>query len=432
MESSNGTQPGDNGPPIIPPLLSPPPPAKEAGHGVRQLLCIVANICFWFFLADAAVSLIDDTLALVANVHVILGIRSIVNTFAVLIGLVVYLLLGVTPALPKRFLLPITLFNPAMVLISLLAWIYFPDRIQLFSWGVSFLQVNVGVLLIVLIHGGFRLGCQVIPGRLIGGKLFRWQNLAAFCAVNIFLVLPGATGYVAFCGTRAVDHFTDGFVTLRPSGFTVQVRKYVRNDGKSILLVPMSHIGEPDFYHSLSESFPTNSTILMEGVKDDKNLLTNRITYKRMATSLGLSQQQKEFKPSPVQMVPADIDVDQFAPSTIDFLNLVMLIHSRGLNAQNLLLLMQSSGSIEFEKQVFDDILRKRNHHLLQEIRDQLSSSDQLVVPWGAAHMPEIAREIQKAGFRLDSSREYVAIRFRRRRHQESEGAAHARQQLTE
>jgi hypothetical protein len=423
MESSNGTQPGDSGPPVIPPVLSAPFPEKEPGHGVRQLLCIVANICFWFFLADAAVSLMDDTLALVANVHVVSGIRAIVNTFAVLIGLVVYLLIGMTPALPKRFLLPLTLFNPVMVLFSLLAWIYFPHRIQLFSWGFSFLQVIVGVLLIVLIQGGFRLGWQLIPERLIAGKLFRWQNLVGFCAVNILLVLPGATGYVMFCGAKAVDHFTEGFVALRPSGFIVQVRKYVRNDGKSILLVPMAHIGEPEFYHSLSRSFPTNSTILMEGVKDAKNLLTNRITYKRMATSLGLSQQQKEFRPSPVQMVPADIDVDQFAPSTIDFLNLVMLIHSRGLTAQNLLLLMQSSSSVEFEEQVFNDILRKRNRHLLQEIRDQLSLSDQLVVPWGAAHMPEIAREIQKSGFRLTSSEEYVAIRFHRGRRQQSRGS---------
>jgi hypothetical protein len=31
------------------------------------------------------------------------------------------------------------------------------------------------------------------------------------------------------------------------------------------------------------------------------------------------------------------------------------------------------------------------------------------------AHMPEIAREIQKSGFHLSDSREFVAIRFRSR-----------------
>ena len=68
------------------------------------------------------------------------------------------------------------------------------------------------------------------------------------------------------------------------------MRKYIRHDGKTILLVPMAHIGEADFYQTLSQSFPTNSIVLMEGVSDDQNLLTNNISYKRMAANLGLSR----------------------------------------------------------------------------------------------------------------------------------------------
>ena len=34
-------------------------------------------------------------------------------------------------------------------------------------------------------------------------------------------------------------------------------------------------------------------------------------------------------------------------------------------------------------------------------------------MPWGVAHMPGIAKEIQKAGFRLEETKEYVVIRFR-------------------
>jgi hypothetical protein len=33
-------------------------------------------------------------------------------------------------------------------------------------------------------------------------------------------------------------------------------------------------------------------------------------------------------------------------------------------------------------------------------------------VPWGVAHMPEIAAEIQKAGFRLNESQDYSVIKF--------------------
>jgi hypothetical protein len=66
-----------------------------------------------------------------------------------------------------------------------------------------------------------------------------------------------------------------------------------------------------------------------------------------------------------------------------------------------------------FEEQLFDDLLRKRNRHLLGEIRARLSEADLIIVPWGVAHMPEIAREIQKLGFRLEETQDLTVIRLR-------------------
>ena len=145
---------------------------------------------------------------------------------------------------------------------------------------------------------------------------------------------------------------------------------------------------------------------------DNRNLLTNKITYERMATSLGLAEQQREFRPSRGELVHADVDVEQFSPGTIALLNLAMLIHTKGVNAGNLLKLIQFSPPPHFEEQLFDDLLRKRNRRLLQEIKARLSQSENIIVPWGAAHIPELAKEIQKSGFRLDETREYVVIRF--------------------
>jgi len=34
------------------------------------------------------------------------------------------------------------------------------------------------------------------------------------------------------------------------------------------------------------------------------------------------------------------------------------------------------------------------------------------MVPWGVAHMPGIAKEIQKLGFHLDETHDYMVIRF--------------------
>jgi hypothetical protein len=245
---------------------------------------------------------------------------------------------------------------------------------------------------------------------------FSWRNLVFFVLGNVFILSPVTAAYVFVCASLAVDHFSDGFMALHLNGLTVQARKYVRSDGRAIQLIPMAHVGEADFYRELTQSFPTNAIVLMEGVSDEKHLLTNRITYRRMASSLGVSEQQKEFKPSRTQIVLADVDVDQFSPKTIDFLNLVTLVHTEGLNAETLAKLMHYSEPAYLKDGLFDDLLRKRNQHILAEIRARLSQPEEIIVPWGAAHMPGIAKGIQELGFHLRETREYTAIRFGRAR----------------
>jgi hypothetical protein len=107
------------------------------------------------------------------------------------------------------------------------------------------------------------------------------------------------------------------------------------------------------------------------------------------------------------------VDIKEFTPETIGFLNLVMLFHAKGLTAETVLKMLSFSPPPHFEERLWDDLLRKRNRHLLDELRVRLPAAEQVVVPWGVAHMPGIAEGIQAAGFRLDGTREYTVIRFR-------------------
>jgi hypothetical protein len=93
-------------------------------------------------------------------------------------------------------------------------------------------------------------------------------------------------------------------------------------------------------------------------------------------------------------------------------LNLAMLIRSKGVNTETVLKLMRLSPPPHYEEQLLDDLLRKRNRHLLEELHARLPQTEHIIVPWGVAHMPEIAKDIQKTGFRLVEAREYVGIRF--------------------
>jgi hypothetical protein len=111
-------------------------------------------------------------------------------------------------------------------------------------------------------------------------------------------------------------------------------------------------------------------------------------------------------------MVHADVDIGEFSPATIDFMNLVMLSHSRGMTPEVIRTFSQYAPPPGFEQQLIEDLLGKRNRRLLDELHTRIDEAESIIVPWGAAHMPEIARGITESGFRVGETWDYVAIRF--------------------
>jgi hypothetical protein len=402
--------PNSSAPPLLPELNPRPSSA-------RKLLAWLLSLCLGLFLADAAVSILDDSVALGFNSHIFLVFRIIIGLLAVLMAVLVYFLMALTPAIPKSLFVPLGLFYLVLQLVGLpLAFLYF-EKIQLMGWIFSAVQVGLGLWLLARAQGGLKCRWPLVPLTRLGQRRFTWRNLAGFFLANVFILLPVVLIYLFVCFAGLVSHYTEGFMTLHPGGFTVNAKKYVRADGKTIQLFPMSHIAEGNFYQEISETFPTNSLILMEGVTDEHQLLKHGINYKKMASALGLSEQHEKFAPTRGEIVPADIDVSQFTTNTLDLLNVVTLIHSRGLDATTLQTLMQFSFAPDLQHYLFDDLLKKRNRHLLEQIQSHLPETEHLVVPWGVAHMPEIAREIQKFGFNLEATKEYEVIRFHGIRH---------------
>src|SRR3990172_2817189 len=86
-------------PPVIGPLppvvaASPPPQLDHRSSRVRQLLAILLSLCLGLFLADAVVSLVDDSLILFFNLHLLTVIRGLVFLLAVFMAIVIYVLMG--------------------------------------------------------------------------------------------------------------------------------------------------------------------------------------------------------------------------------------------------------------------------------------------------------------------------------------------------
>ncbi len=405
-----------------PPVIEPPKAgsgsdAASAGgfrvSGGVKFLAYLLSLCLGAFLADGLVSLLDDTTGVILHVHALLPVRMLAGFLAVLLAIVVYGLLAFSRAIPKRCFVPLALFYLVTELAGFPCYFIYNDHLPQISWFMSLAQTVLGLWLLRRVRGRWRLGWPLVPPESLGIRSgFGWRNLAGFSLANLFVLIPAVLLYLFLCTAGLISHFTEGFMTLHPGGFQMQVRKYESDSGKTIQLFPMAHVADAEFYRQVEQSFPTNAVVLMEGVSDEKHLLKQKINYQRMANTLGLTEQHTEFKPGRGKVVLADVDVSQFSTNTLDLLNLVFRFHSGQADLATLEKVMTYSAGPDFQTQLLNDLLWKRNAHLLGQIHKQLAKSDHIVVPWGVAHMPGIAREIQRSGFYPVETNNYMVIRF--------------------
>ena len=76
----------------------------------RQCVAIFLSICLGLFLTRGKLRLLNDSLVLICGLHVLTVPSGILSSISLLLLLLVYCLMGLTPIIPKRVFLPIALF----------------------------------------------------------------------------------------------------------------------------------------------------------------------------------------------------------------------------------------------------------------------------------------------------------------------------------
>jgi hypothetical protein len=387
-----------------------PQPDSGSAPANRPARVVFLSFALLLFLANALAAFASQSYLVAFDSPMLTRFATLVVLPTLLVSLMIYGMMAFNPAVPKRWFLPLIAFGPAAGLLSLPLYIYFYHCSAWIGWGISLAQVVLCLTILRQVLGSWKVRWPLMAPQHFGASSFRWSHLIGFTAVHLFLVLPAAVIYLLGCASLAANHFTDGFVTLRPSGISMEIREYVRTDGKIVELVPMSHIADLEFYQTLSASLPATATFLLEGVSDRTHRLPDKVGYGKTAASLGLVEQQLHFKPKG-KLVAADLDLSEFSESSLELLRRTMAVHSQGMATRSLPLFATSPSPTDLQS-LFDDLLVQRNRHLLMVLEKELLESDHLVVPWGAAHMPGIADGVLQAGFRLHRSQQHVAIRF--------------------
>jgi hypothetical protein len=392
-----------------------------------------ANLYIFMFLADAGLSLIDELLvAATVPVPLLSGGRQAISTAVMVLSLVLYACLGIDRRLPKRVFLPMTLYISWCALwMWPLSGVVERETLGLVAATGQVLIGGMVVLLVRSLGGRGLLGME--PFR---GPLFGWRNTLGFTAVNL-LLLPLA---LVFTGMAVADHYlgvqTAGFLRLSPVGIYMTERSYQRG-AKLVRLAGMMHIGKEDYYEDLAGSMSSGRTIILtEGVTDRDRLLENPFNYSKLARVIGLASQetmqldgrlidlnnldqlpQDAGSPGRPDIARADLDLHNFDPQTIEFLNVLgnTLFSDKPLtealpeyNAW-----VKEHMTPERIAGVMGDILDKRNAIVIDSMVRSLKRYNTVIIPWGAMHMPAIEAAVLEEGFQLGGTRERLSLDFR-------------------
>ena len=203
--------------------------------------------------------------------------------------------------------------------------------------------------------------------------------------------------------------------TYIDEGKFYSVEKTFAKGEKEVVLIPMSHIGRKKFYESIFDKYngkDISTAYLIEGVKDDKNLLKKGgIFYNKVSSVINVSN-QKDVKPDEDEFkaitIWGDVDVSSFDPVTIKFLNRLSLSKKDESLSDVFLRLLLSNPEPKDLVTIFSDIDEKRNQNLFNVFSKVKDKYPLIVVPWGALHMPPFEKLLKENGYQLVSEQSRV------------------------
>ena len=388
---------------------------------MRRIAALGANLFLIAFAMDASLTLADALTRLVFDSGLLAVVRNLGAIPALVLAPVVAVLLPFLPGLPLRAFLPALVF---------LAWalggamplpLWPPERHS--GLVLAALQATIALLAFVAIR--WRSGTWWVRAPDLASKPFRPLRALAMVVAAALLVPAALATYGALSVAATLERATNGFMRFDLRGVVASEREYARGD-RRVRLVGLMHVGEDDAYRDLVASFEGGDVILAEGVSDRDGRLREGLAYERMAQPLGLVVQPsieealsdlEDGDASPEsgpQIVHADVDMDDLSDETIAFLRALSQVFasadlSTGLaRARELVATLDAAA----ERRVVQDLVERRNAHLIDELDAALREHPSIIVPWGALHLPAIERALLDRGFEKTAEHSRRLVRY--------------------
>jgi hypothetical protein len=389
----------------------------------------IANTFLVLFLLSAIISLVSEGIQLFSNFSIPALFVQFIWSACFTCAAILYIGIGFNRHLPRLILLPPQLW----MLWSLLNYWPLEPAVGSHYNLYAFITQLILALIVLQLNRVINGQSLFLINKQFSGPAFEGSRLLKFALANVF-IFPILLFLVLFSLTsNFIEEGSAGFVRLKPNGLYMVERTYRQAD-KQIQMMGMIHLARSQYYTDLIAAIPQKSTLLLlEGVTDREELLKEQFSYGKVAELMGLTSQKTSHfqgrlisKKSliklntnenlEIDLLPADIDLSRFDPLTIKVLN---ALAKKVLNTENPLAGYAEFGRWaeqnipeNFDKVVMNDLLSKRNRHLISYFPAALKKYDNLVIPWGALHMKELEQAVLERGFEQTASREHLSIDF--------------------
>lgn len=395
-------------------------------------MCYFVNLFLLAYLADGSVSVADEFLIRSFELNALSRLREALAYITLGLAAATYIFLAIDRRIPKRVVLPpiIYLISISLIGIPLGGVVDNQNLSTIFSIG----QLLVALSVFINIHSRFK------PSFLLGasafeGSPFNLKHTALYLVASAGAAIVVLPVVLYFLTVKIVNHSTAEFIRVDTQGIYL-TEKHFHDGAKTVYLMPMMHVAETNFYTEITDALASNGAIVLaEGVSDDSNLMSEFRGTGKAAELLGLDSQTTMAMPgdhiefeqiadpvdasattSEVKIVRADIDSSELSSKTLEFLNAA----GRYLNAHEqmfdvfLSFYRWSNEHLTAAEQnaIYAEVLDKRNDVLLRHLAEALLHFDEILVPWGALHMPAFETYLKAQGFNLADQRERRAVAF--------------------
>ena len=406
--------------PLCNAMTTPPPIPSNYSHS-RPLNLTMAGffllLALWTLVADLLFSF--DIVFQTSSSSVLLALFVSMWLFAAIF----------TPIFPKRIVIA------ASVLVTLRVAMGWPLNYVMENTPAA--QVMSGLTfalaayyLFVSLRNGLKIGERP------GFRLKHTLGMIAFWLVfGVVSVFPLLLGFM-----QGLNNFAGSYVDLSPRGLSLKERVFEK-DGKRVRLTGMVHIADSQFYQNLTLNKPLPESerhlVLTEGVSDRNEILPEAFasgeTYANVARKLGL-EPQKDPQPEPagegerptrtqshlpqdiagVTYLNADMDVSELSQKHQDLL-VSLLTFLDEAELQEMFGMPEGMTAADIHDLFAVGLLQTRNDHLMNVLNEELADYDEVHIPWGAAHLPDIEERLLNDGYSLVEDAEQPAIDFLKR-----------------